>query len=72
MTVVGVFCGIIVRDVRLLSLLLLPPTVEDVRARTEAEGVCVLLEATSTVLFTGRDRTALLPEALLETADLFG
>jgi hypothetical protein len=54
-TVVGVFCGTIVRDARLL----LPPTVEDVRARTEAEGVCVLLEATSTVLFTGRDRVAL-------------
>lgn len=71
-TVVGVRPGIMVRDARLLLLLLLP-TFEDVRAdRLEAAGVCVLLEATSTVRFTGCERTTLLREELLETAGLFG
>ena len=69
-TVVGVFPGIIVREARLLLLLL--PTVEEARVWTEEEGVCVLLEATSTVRLTGCDRTALLLEALFDTADLFG
>jgi hypothetical protein len=42
--------GIIVREARLLLLL---PTVEEARVGTEEEGVGVLLEATSTVRFTG-------------------
>lgn len=50
-TVEGVLPGIIVREARLLLLLL--PTVEYLRVWIEEEGVCVLLEATSTVRFTG-------------------
>jgi len=50
-TDVGVFPAIIVRDARLLLLLL--PTAENVGAWAEADAVRVLLEATSTVLLTG-------------------
>jgi hypothetical protein len=55
---------------RLTALLL---TVGDVRAwLREAAGVCVLLEATSTVRFTGRAGVAVLREERLETAGWVG
>lgn len=70
-TVVGVFPAILVREARLLLLVLLP-TAENVRAWAEGVAVCALLEATSTVLLTGLDGAVLLLEELLETADMFG